>query len=291
MYNMNFRYECFERYISSCNICDVDVSWKEIIKIFTRRMGVKNIYIPFFDFNVNTMCTLKCKNCDQGMPYLNEKNIYTFDMLKEYIDALLAKVQYIYQISVIGGEPLINKDLDKIIDYCAASEKIGSIILVTNGTIFPSKEILRTLKNKKIIVGISWYPLLDTSKRERLIDYLEINDINYHVRRDDWLDFGDWHLNRNYDKAILQRTFESCFLKNCIQYNKGILYRCAKQYTLRNCKIASPLTYESVDVMALKDKKEFSKIIKKFYSLRTLSACNYCNQEKDRKVIPIGEQL
>lgn len=289
MYSVSFRYECFERYISTCNICDISPSWKEIIKIFTRRMNDK-IYIPFFDFNVNTLCTLKCKKCDQAIPFLNEKNIYPFEELKEYLDAMLTKVEYIYQISIIGGEPLINKDLDKIISYCARNKKIGSIILVTNGTILPSKEVLATLKDNKIIVGISWYPLIDSSRREKLINYLEINDIKYHVRRDDWLDFGDWHLNRKYTPKVLEKMFESCFLKNCIQYNRGVLYRCAKQYTLLDQKLAVPLMYECVDVMAL-TKKEFGKSIKKFYSIKSLSACNYCNQEKDRTAIPIGEQL
>lgn len=288
MYNYQFRFECFERYLSTCNICNESVSHKEIMRIF---LSFKNRrVIPFFDFNVNTLCTLRCKKCDQGIPYLSEKNIYPFEELKIYIDALLNKVDYIYQISIMGGEPLINKDLDKIINYCSASEKIGSIILVTNGTIVPSFEILQSLKNKKVIVGISWYPLVDTSQRERLINYFEINNINYHVRRDKWLDFGDWNINRNYSEKILRETFEKCFLNNCIQYNGGIMYRCAKQYLLKSKKICEPLKYESVDVMRLNE-HEFYKAIKKFYSLKTLSSCNYCNQRKDMVSIPLGEQL
>lgn len=288
MYNFQFRQECFERYLSTCNICNQSVSYREVISIFLpfRRKKV----IPFFDFNVNTLCTLKCKKCDQGIPYLNQKNIYDYEELKKYIDEILNKVDYIYQISIIGGEPLINKDLDRIIGYCCESTKIGSIIIVTNGTIMPSEKILAVLKNKKIIVGISWYPLKNIENRDRLINYFEVNEINYHVRRDNWLDFGDWTKKRNYSKKLLKNTFKECFLKNCIQYNKGIMYRCAKQYLLKDKEICQSKEYETVDVCSLSE-KDFNKMIKKFYSLKMLSACDYCNQKKDMDSIPLGEQL
>lgn len=280
------RYECYKRYINSCGIKKSSPQIKDVLHIFF----TKEMEIPFFDFNVNNACSLKCRNCDQGIPYLNNKEIYKYDDLKRWFDTLLDKVNYVYQISILGGEPFLNKDIDRIINYCANSKKIGSIIVVTNGTIIPSRKVIQSLKNKKIIVGISWYPINDDSNRKRLIKYLEIKGINYHVRRSNWLDFGDWRYSRNYSKKRLKDNYKRCFLNSCLQYNKGILYHCTRQRLLLDQKIDIPDKYEYIDVNGI-TRDMFKTNYKHFSSLESLRACNYCNSRNDLRSIPLGEQL
>ncbi len=283
---MSNRYECYKRYLSSCNIRKCNPRLQSIMHIFFTR----KTEIPFFDFNVNNSCSLRCKKCDQGIPYLKNREIYRYDELKSWIDNLLEKVNYVYQISILGGEPFLNIDLDKIINYCKKNKKIGSIIVVTNGTIFPNERIIQSLKHKKIIVGISWYPIVDDSKRRKLIKCLEVNGINYHVRRTNWLDFGDWTYSRNYTESQLKKIYDNCFLKDCIQYNKGVLYHCARQRLLMDQKIDEPGVTETINVNDV-SKEAFEKKYKSFASLKTLKACNYCNSGEDLCVIPLGEQL
>lgn len=282
-----YKKECMDRYINGCSIKQISPSIKEIISIWLNN----GIEIPFFDLNVNNVCTLKCKRCDQGMPYLNNRSIYSAKDIISSMERLFNFVDFIYQIGILGGEPFINKDLAEVINWCAANEKIGSIIVVTNGTIFPNKEVLESLKNKKIIVGISWYPLKDDSNRLKLIEYCDRNNIHYHVRKDDWLDFGDFRISRNYNKGRIKQTFANCFLNKCVQYNGGVLYRCTKTHLLKDQKIDSPSKWETIDIRDIANKKQMRRTLKKFYSLKWLRACNYCNTGESLISIPLGEQL
>ena len=282
-----YKKECIDRYISGCSIRQTSPLLKDMMSILVKR----DIEIPFFDLNVNNLCTLKCKRCDQGMPYLNKKCRYTAEDTIANMKKLLSFVDYIYQIGILGGEPFINKDLAKVINWCASCEKIGSIIVVTNGTIFPGEKVLKSLKNKKIILGISYYPIKDDSNRIKLMEYCERNGIHYHIRKDDWLDFGDFRISRNYNRRQMKKTFQNCFLNKCVQYNNGTLYRCTKTHLLKDQKIDKPGKWEVISVKDIKSKKEMKKSLKKFYSLKTLRACNYCNSGDDLVLIPLGEQL
>lgn len=282
-----YKKECMDRYINGCFIRRTSPLLKEMISIWLKR----KIEIPFFDLNVNNVCTLKCKRCDQGMPYLHDRKIYASTDLISDMKTLFCFVDYVYQIGILGGEPFINKDLAEIIDWCANSPKIGSIIVVTNGTIFPDEAVLKSLKNKKIIVGISWYPLKDETSRLKLIEYCERHSINYHIRKDDWLDFGDFRIRRNYNKHKIRETFANCFLNKCVQYNGGVLYRCTKTRLLNDQKIDAPGKWETVAVKEIESRKQMKKALRKFYSLKYLRACDYCNTGEALTAIPLGEQL
>lgn len=282
-----YKKECMNRYLSGCGIKQVSPKMEEILDVCLNR----RTEIPFFDLNVNNVCTLKCKKCDQGMPYLNNRCLYNAKQIIDNMEKLFKYVDYVYQIGILGGEPFINKDLAEVINWCAHSEKIGSIIVVTNGTIFPDASILASLKSKKIILGISWYPIKDDTNRTKLIEYCIRNNIHHHIRKDDWLDFGDFRVPRGYDRQTMKRVFDNCFLNKCVQYNGGVLYRCTKTHLLMDQKIDMPDKYETIDVGLIKTKREMKRILKKFYSLKTLKACDYCNFGKDLVPIPLGEQL
>lgn len=282
-----YKKECMQRYVSGCGIKQCTPKIKGMISVYTNRKAE----IPFFDLNVNNVCTLKCKNCDQGMPYLNNRCKYSANQIIENMKKLFEYVDYIYQIGILGGEPFINADLAKVIEWCSKSEKIGSIIVVTNGTIYPKQEILDTLKNRKIIVGISWYPIKDDVNRKKLIEYCERNNIHYHIRKDNWLDFGDFHYSRGYDKRKMEQVFDNCFLKNCVQYNNGVLYRCTKTHLLKDQGIDMPGKWEYIDVNSISSRRKMKKNLRKFYGIKTLRACNYCNSGDELVPIPLGEQL
>lgn len=284
---LQYKKECVNRYYSGCGIKRTSPKIREYLHVLNNR----NIEIPFFDLNVNNVCTLKCKNCDQGMPYFHNKVIFSADEIIRNMELLLQKVDYIYQIGILGGEPFLNKDIDRVIQFCAASDKIGSIIVVTNGTIFPREEVLHTLRNDKIIVGVSWYPIENDSNRKLLLEYFQRHNIHFHIRKDDWIDFGDFRYCRKYKRKRLKDIFKKCFLNKCVQYNNGILYRCTKTHLLEDQQIEYAGNGEKIIVKDVASKKEMRRALRKFYSLEYLKACNYCNADDELVTIPLGEQL
>ncbi|HBA68599.1 MAG TPA: hypothetical protein DCZ40_04485, partial [Lachnospiraceae bacterium] len=72
---------------------------------------------------------------------------------------LFKRVDYLASYYLIGGEPLLNRELPSIIS--AVHEKFGSRIgyiqIITNGSIVPSKELISVMGKCKVKVRISDY--------------------------------------------------------------------------------------------------------------------------------------
>ena len=285
---VNCTLQSLERYKSTCGIIGKEQNKLEILKILTS--SSKNI-IPFFDLNVNNVCSLRCKDCDQGMPYFNRRKIFSAEYLIANMERLLEHVDYVHQISILGGEPFLNHDLDQILKYCIDNEKIGSIIVVTNGTIYPDERILETLISKKVILGFSMYDLKDDTNRKKLLEYCKKHRIKIHKRSENWQDFGDFRRKRNYNQAELKTCFTTCFLRNCVQFNEGVLFRCTKTRLLLDQKIAKPDKTEYIKIKEIKSYADLHRKLRKFYSLPYLKACDYCNFGELRAEIPMGIQL
>ncbi|MDC0522067.1 radical SAM protein, partial [Candidatus Pelagibacter sp.] len=69
-------------------------------------------------FNTGTLCNIECKNCyiesspkNDSLAYLN------FDEVKSFIDEAIDKNLGTNEIGFTGGEPFMNKDIMKMIDY------------------------------------------------------------------------------------------------------------------------------------------------------------------------------
>ncbi len=88
--------------------------------------------VPCLEYVVTTKCTMNCKHCNTFIPYFNEKTHFkpvSFEMFKKDIDTLLKAVDYIDYFGFVGGEPLLAKDLAKMIKYACSKEKNTSHFL------------------------------------------------------------------------------------------------------------------------------------------------------------------
>ena len=81
---------------------------------------------------------------------------------------------------VIGGEPFINRELDKILSLMVSYEHLQNIVIYTNAQHIPTGNTLEVLKNPKIKLDITNYRKVNRSaKHDRLIKVLQENNINY----------------------------------------------------------------------------------------------------------------
>ena len=119
---------------------------QEIIDFYENQ----KFYLPKIDFDITTRCTLKCKCCSNCTPVFAKaaeaKKVQHLVMTdKEFqhsLDALLLAVDRINVLQLMGGEPLTNKHLSEIIEYCASKEQIDVIKIVTNGTVIPQGDLI-----------------------------------------------------------------------------------------------------------------------------------------------------
>lgn len=253
----------------------------------------RNDVIPSFDLSVGTICTLKCKDCSQWCPYLNDKRWFDINTLKSNMEEMVNKLDYIFSVAVIGGEPLAYPNIVEIVDFLIGNNKIGNVILVTNGTLYPSDELIKRLKSPKVTLWVSEYVTLPmTDNRTKLYNLLEDKSIKSRIMHNmTWADVGrPSGIRENYTERQLNNSFKTCWLNNCSTLMDGIFYRCPRSYGIDN--IYGDDSYsrpETIDFKDIKNKRELKNAIYKFYSLKYVEACKYCNIV--RKDIPAAEQL
>lgn len=292
-YLLRNRYKCLDRmkknYRLYGEIGEGGTRWKDLRFLIDKR----NLCIPFMDLCVNSVCTLHCAKCTQGMPYLKNRTIDTAEEIIQNMEELLSRIDYIFQMGIIGGEPFLNRDLDKVISWCVNHEKIGWIVVVTNGTIFPDEKILNSLKNKKVWLGISYYELEDDSNRKKLLDWVKREGVRYTYTEDqEWYDFlGDKLELKNYSKHILRESFESCVIHDCVAFKGKVLYRCPKAALLYDLGVLGEYNDDMICLDRIKGRNDMKHALKRFYCRDYLVSCQYCFAGDERKKCKPGVQV
>lgn len=147
--------------------------------------------------SVTSRCTFRCKYCNLLVPYFKEEEHYDYDekdILRDF-EAYFRVVDYVASWSIMGGEPLLNRHLSKIIEsvYKKFGERIGYIQVISNGSLIPDKELLNVMKECKVRMRLSDYThALPYEKRlSEVKQCLEDNGIPYDMSiYDQWRDVG-----------------------------------------------------------------------------------------------------
>lgn len=111
------------------------------------------------DTVITSRCSLKCVNCNMFIGHVTESYDMSLESLKRNFDTFFDSVDYVYEYTLLGGEPFVHKDLTEIISYMGETygERIGRINLISNGTIVPNDETIQTMMKYHVTVHISDY--------------------------------------------------------------------------------------------------------------------------------------
>jgi cyclic pyranopterin phosphate synthase len=89
--------------------------------------------ITYLRISVTDRCNLRCVYCmpEEGLPWIAKSEILSYEEIAEIVRAA-AKVG-VRSIRLTGGEPLIRRDLERLVTLVAAIPGIEDISLSTNG--------------------------------------------------------------------------------------------------------------------------------------------------------------
>ncbi len=248
----------------------------------------KKVCLSELHISINTACTLNCKYCNMYIPFHKKHAvIYSFDQVKEQFDLLFKFVDKIYNLIILGGEPLINKDLSKIIDYLYENyfDYFEEVEVCTNGTIIPDEQLIKSLQRPKNLVSISDYSL-DDAYREKFLkikNLLDENNINNkwittfdtHVQ---WKDFSFPYepLNMSEEKAYENMCKCNPFYKG---FNDSKFYFCHLVWSADKAGIAQECPQDYIDFTSLKseDREQIVKMyVCCFDDNKYVSLCQKC---------------
>ena len=118
--------------------------------------------IEYLRISVTDKCNLRCVYCmpEEGLPWLRRDEILTYEEITEIVRVMAG--MGLKRLRLTGGEPLVRKDLPRLVEMLAAVPGIEDIALSTNAVLLAP--MARSLSDAGVSrVNIS----LDTLRPER----------------------------------------------------------------------------------------------------------------------------
>ncbi len=193
------------------------------------------INLPSTAIMVTERCTLKCKLCLAYVPYYSSYETMDIKQAADILRTYFQMIDTVNKISITGGEPLLNKDLNEILHeiYKYDEQILDEIILITNGTLPLQEELVRTLKaNKKIKVIVNNYGSISKFAKQnyKILQEHNIKNILYDEdNRYGWIDCRDHTLKHAADEEKIAQAQGCAFFKGKkYVINRGNLYTCTR---------------------------------------------------------------
>lgn len=245
----------------------------------------ERLTVQSVDLVITERCSMKCKDCANLMQYYERPENADLNETLQSIDDLCSKMDEIYEVRVIGGEPFMNKELHLIVEAVTKKENVRKVSIFTNATIMPREHQWPSLKHPKVYFFITEY--LQSRALQPLVAELTRKGIAYvSEKANDWTDSGSLD-KRNRSKEENEQVFAECCAKNLATLADGYLYRCP--FAAHARKLGATPLYEE-------DFREVSKVgkeaIRSFLRDKTMiETCDHCNgRSYGQKVIEAAIQ-
>lgn len=256
----------------------------------------KTLHLSYFEVVVTTRCTLKCKNCANLMQYYHQPMHVQWGMIEKSVKRLLECIDRVEKVGILGGEPLLYPELDKVIYLLESSSKVKAIRIVTNGTLIPKDEnILRALTSRKVVVQLNSYLNAYAGVADELAKLFDERKIKYKLLKKDgteWVDYGDLG-SRNRSEEELTEQFKRCKI-NCRSLYNGKLFYCPRSGHGMDLKLLPGVDKDYVDLADSNSTVEETrnKLYDLLYKKKYIEACNHCDKGTQFcKPIPAAMQM
>ena len=241
----------------------------------------EKIYISNIDVSITEKCSMMCRDCANLMQYyVSPKNSISSDVIKA-IDKLMQSISNLNELRILGGEPFVNKEMYKIVNFASTITNINNIIIYSNATILPKNENLKCLKNKKIKLDITNYGKELSKNHDKMIEILRSNNIAYTTQIvEKWSDRGTVKFRNRTDKENA-KVFKNCCVNDYYSLLNGKLYGCPFASHAHNLNLIEKDKTDLIDLLDDKMtnqeiKKELLNFTNRKKVSRFLSACKYC---------------
>ena len=260
------------------------------------------IFLNLCQICVTERCTLKCKKCAHGCYAVGRDNPdLTLEQVKKSADVFFSKVDYIHEFVLIGGEPMLYSYLGQAIEYIGKNyrDKINIFSITTNGTIFPSDELLNMCKQYNVLFRVSNYSNA-ISKLEmqyaKLENIFKNNNVKYRIgkKEKNWMDYGFDYYKRDCSDEELIEVFDACHT-SCHEIRENKFYYCVMARSVSDNLNFNVGKDDYLDFNQLTGKnwrRELLEYILGYSEKGYLDMCRYCHgADCYNYLIPAAQQL
>lgn len=228
--------------------------------------------IPYIEVHIVDHCNLKCNYCSHFCHLVNEEIFIDINEYKKDLEELSKKIN-IFQIRIMGGEPLLHPQLNEFIKEARFFFPNSRISIVSNGILLPTmnEEFWNTLKQYNTYIDLTKYPILG-NKFSEILDLIDDHNMQPgHIKLAK--KFYE-SLNINGDSDI-NKSHSVCGSKSSVNLWNHKLYPCQncfryyynKKY---NTNLELPPAVDFYKLSGEQIKRELIKYKKPF------DACRFC---------------
>lgn len=241
-------------------------------------------------------CSLKCKNCMGGFPYMSNPPQVSLAQFKKDADIYFNNIDYTLSFGLGGAEIMMCKNLDAYIEYVMENfaHQIWKFSFLTNGTILPDKNIIELLKRYQIDVVVSNYSSVKNweDKFQKLKAVMNENGV--HVRTIDYENWINMGWTENTYKEDIGDLFDICGMQ-CRVVHDGKLNYCIHGMTSNEAIFHADITDDEFDLLSNDSRKKYQLVEYHlgFNKNGDLKMCHYCNGyiNINHKTVSVAEQL
>lgn len=225
--------------------------------------------LPQAEIHVADYCNLNCKGCTHYSPIF-EKELPDLNQRLNDIALLANKFSHIVHFYLLGGEPFLNPDICKYIEFSRQCMPDTFLTIVTNGLLIPSieQEVFDCIRENNCEISISEYE--PTHRRIRTItDILDKENVTYSIRKYDSKQVF------NKPLALDGTKFEKqCISVNCVNVWNGKIARCPSLMYIDVLNQKYGLHLPNQGIMNLKDEVDTMELLKKLNA--PVPLCSHC---------------
>lgn len=180
--------------------------------------------LPYVETHISDHCNLKCKGCGHlsniALPKFADYEKFTKDIIR--LNELFSEIK---EIRLMGGEPFLNPELVKFLEFAREANPNTDLRVVTNGLLItPEKDyLLKKMADLNIQMDISGYPPT-MNRREEITSLLDQYRICYQFTGEieQFMRFRNPEANMNIEVA-----YEKCPIKACTFLREGEMATCS----------------------------------------------------------------
>lgn len=242
-------------------------------------------HIRYLEYHICDHCNINCKGCSHFSP-IAPKKVAEFENIKKDLIRVKEIVSHIEVIRILGGEPLLNHEVDKYMQITRELYPYSDIRLVTNGILLINQpeRVLRSIIENNINIDISLYPPL-YMMIDRIVVFLKEHGINYKILMGDSDQFSSSLNLRSKDQCEIKKA--ACPHK-CVNLRNGKITCC---HMLAYVDIFNTYFEQNLPVLGaidIYDQQITAKVIREAV-MQPIPLCRYCDFSKTYKWEKSGE--
>ena len=180
--------------------------------------------LHYFEVPVTDNCNLNCKGCLFASNTTKGQQHVPFEELESDAKRMAELFYDVPWIRILGGEPLMHPDINKVLKCYRACFPDSEIDLCTNGLLIPKMgdEFWKCVEENRISIHVSGYKPT-YNMLDKIDAILSEHGLPYAIlKREEFLKY--------YTKAPdndMQESFEKCIASGCYEVYRGRLSSCS----------------------------------------------------------------